>query len=273
MNGPEVPHLQRLATRILAQTVSSSPCERNWSTFSLIHTKQRNRLGYQKLQKLVYCHYNMKLKLREELPGHDKNSDRDPLDLLQMGTYAFVDPDSTRDDPTYQWVKPSELDTEASIADPGFVQRAQELGLEIDLDAAQSPVGGDEFDALVRGRSPQPTPPIAKRRNVASTSQTVHLNEEEDSGDDDDNNNDDDDDDDNDDDDGNGTTSGGGATTARTSVTGSEADPDISLFTEERTFDHATQDEDHGSRQQHDSTTTKQFSRRKKRGEQAIWNH
>ncbi|XP_058088407.1 uncharacterized protein LOC131235285 [Magnolia sinica] len=60
MYGTNCEVLQRLAVRVLAQTVSSSPCERNWSTFSLIHTSKRNRIGYEKLQKLVYCHYNMK---------------------------------------------------------------------------------------------------------------------------------------------------------------------------------------------------------------------
>ncbi|XVF23558.1 hypothetical protein REPUB_Repub13aG0048900 [Reevesia pubescens] len=42
--------LQRIAVRVLSQTTSSSNCERNWSTFSLIHTKKRNRLKHKKLQ-------------------------------------------------------------------------------------------------------------------------------------------------------------------------------------------------------------------------------
>ncbi|MQL86980.1 hypothetical protein Taro_019515, partial [Colocasia esculenta] len=37
--------LMYVAKRVLSQTTSSSQCERNWSTFSLIHTKIRNRLG------------------------------------------------------------------------------------------------------------------------------------------------------------------------------------------------------------------------------------
>ncbi|WOL11775.1 hypothetical protein Cni_G20539 [Canna indica] len=40
------PTLRKIATRILLQTTSSSGCERNWSTFALIHTKLRNRLSY-----------------------------------------------------------------------------------------------------------------------------------------------------------------------------------------------------------------------------------
>ncbi|XP_057980445.1 uncharacterized protein LOC131166149 [Malania oleifera] len=58
------PEFQRIAIRVLNQTTSVSNCERNWSTFNLIHTKTRNRLKYMRLQKLVFVHYNMWLKLR-----------------------------------------------------------------------------------------------------------------------------------------------------------------------------------------------------------------
>ena len=46
--------------------MSSSGCERNWSTFALIHTLLRNRLGYEKLHKLVYVHYNLKLRIQQQ---------------------------------------------------------------------------------------------------------------------------------------------------------------------------------------------------------------
>ena len=37
--------LRNLAIKFLSQTASSSACERNWSTFALIHTKQQNHLA------------------------------------------------------------------------------------------------------------------------------------------------------------------------------------------------------------------------------------
>jgi len=52
--GGDTPELQKYAIRIVSQCVSSSGCERNWSTFALVHTKVRNCLGYEKLRKLVY---------------------------------------------------------------------------------------------------------------------------------------------------------------------------------------------------------------------------
>ncbi|KAK2652840.1 hypothetical protein Ddye_012696 [Dipteronia dyeriana] len=41
MYGGCAPLLRAITVRILSQTTSSSACERNWSTFALIHTKQR----------------------------------------------------------------------------------------------------------------------------------------------------------------------------------------------------------------------------------------
>ena len=81
--GNHTPTLRNLAIKVLAQTASSSACERNWSTFALIHTKQRNRLAYPKLQQLVFCYYNMKLKIRDMQAESDKVAEKNYLDLLR----------------------------------------------------------------------------------------------------------------------------------------------------------------------------------------------
>ncbi|MCO5557339.1 hypothetical protein L7F22_010902 [Adiantum nelumboides] len=52
---------KRLAIRILSHDCSSGPCERNWSTWALFHTKKRNRLSTAQLERLVYCHCNLRL--------------------------------------------------------------------------------------------------------------------------------------------------------------------------------------------------------------------
>ncbi|RWR72996.1 Copia protein [Cinnamomum micranthum f. kanehirae] len=59
--GDSAPALRTIAIKVLSQTTSSSNCERNWSAFSFIHTRLRNRLTMQKFNKLVYIHYNLKL--------------------------------------------------------------------------------------------------------------------------------------------------------------------------------------------------------------------
>ncbi|KAH7447480.1 hypothetical protein KP509_01G108600 [Ceratopteris richardii] len=39
---------------------SASPCERNWSTFSLVHTKLRNCLSVAQLERVVFCKANLR---------------------------------------------------------------------------------------------------------------------------------------------------------------------------------------------------------------------
>ena len=53
-----------IAKRILSLTCSASSCERNWSMYSFVHSKARNRLGVKKAEDLVYIYTNSKL-LRE----------------------------------------------------------------------------------------------------------------------------------------------------------------------------------------------------------------
>ena len=62
--GASTPNLMKLAIRVLSQVTSASPCERNWSTFSLIHTKRQNRLSPNHVQKLVFLHTNLHLLMK-----------------------------------------------------------------------------------------------------------------------------------------------------------------------------------------------------------------
>ena len=84
MYGNHTPTLRNLALKVLSQTASSLACERNWSTFALIHTKQRNRLTYRRLQQLVFCYYNMKLKICDMELKTNKVAENIFLDLLEI---------------------------------------------------------------------------------------------------------------------------------------------------------------------------------------------
>ncbi|XP_072064244.1 uncharacterized protein [Arachis hypogaea] len=75
--GCGAPNLQKLAIRVLSQTCSSLGCERNWSIFEHIHSKKRNRLEHQKLNDLVYVHYNLRLQQRNQM----RNQVYDPICL------------------------------------------------------------------------------------------------------------------------------------------------------------------------------------------------
>ena len=86
MYESHAPTLRNLTIKVLSQTASSSACERNWSTFALIHTKQRNRLTYPRLKQLVFYYYNMKLKIRDMQAKTDKVAKNNYLDLLDIST-------------------------------------------------------------------------------------------------------------------------------------------------------------------------------------------
>ena len=106
MYGDCAPSLRAIAVRVLSQTTSSSACERNWSIFALIHTKQRNRLAYSKLEQLVYCYYNMKLKIMDMAAEKDKVDETDFMYLLQVAAEAGDD----NENPFFDWVKPAYMD-------------------------------------------------------------------------------------------------------------------------------------------------------------------
>lgn len=83
--GGDVGTLQKYALRTVSQYTFSSGCERNWSTFALIHTQVRNRLGYEKLHKLVYVHYNLQLRV-EQIEGEMKDRELDPCGMMMNAT-------------------------------------------------------------------------------------------------------------------------------------------------------------------------------------------
>ena len=91
--GASTPNLKKLAIRVFSQGTSASSCERNWSTFSLIHTKRRNRLSSNHVQKLGFLHTNLRILKRIKERGFnpievtidmiEKENDEERLLVLQ----------------------------------------------------------------------------------------------------------------------------------------------------------------------------------------------
>ncbi|GBG83901.1 hypothetical protein CBR_g37772 [Chara braunii] len=61
LHGGQEPRLQTIVKRVLGMWSTASPCERNWSTHDFIHTKRRNRLSAESVEKLVFIHGNLQL--------------------------------------------------------------------------------------------------------------------------------------------------------------------------------------------------------------------
>jgi hypothetical protein len=110
------PTLQKLAMRLVSQCASATGCEWNWSTFAFIHTKVRNCLTYEKLHKLVYVNYDLRIQnsIDGGSPYHD---DDDPFNRLMKLT--MVDAGNT----IHEWMERArstvepELDEESPETD------------------------------------------------------------------------------------------------------------------------------------------------------------
>jgi hypothetical protein len=119
MFGYSTPALQKLAIRLISQCALATGCERNWSTFAFIHTKVRNHLTYEKLHKLVYVNYN--LRIQNNIDGGSRHDDDDDDDdpFNQLMELTLVDPSN----PIREWMERArstvqpELDEESPDTD------------------------------------------------------------------------------------------------------------------------------------------------------------
>ncbi|KAL4326853.1 hypothetical protein AHAS_Ahas13G0041600 [Arachis hypogaea] len=127
--GCGAPNLQKLAIRVLSQTCSSSGCERNWSIFEHIHSKKRNRLEHQKLNDLVYVHYNLRLQQRNRM----RKQSYDPICLD-----AFEDHSEWIMEDSPPFLTPEEVDALrndlANMSLQSALDDLDELNLEEDRD-------------------------------------------------------------------------------------------------------------------------------------------
>ena len=111
MFGPSTKNLQQIAICILSQPSSTFGCERNWSMFEHIHLKRHNRLSMEKMNKLVFVHYNLRIKNREIL-----DSDTSPITLEEVAPeseWIIKATDHVFDDEDLEWV--DEADREAKV--------------------------------------------------------------------------------------------------------------------------------------------------------------
>jgi hypothetical protein len=73
-----------IARQILGQTVSSSSCEQNWSSYSFMQNKSRNRLQPKRAEDLVYIYTNSRLlakgKEKDEKKWYADNVDSEDSD-------------------------------------------------------------------------------------------------------------------------------------------------------------------------------------------------
>lgn len=104
VHGVNAPILQKVALKLLAQPCSSSCSERNWSTYSFIHSLKRNKMTPQRAEDLVFVHSNLRLLSRnspqyqeEETKMWDIAGDNfgslDDSGILEVANLSLDEPD------------------------------------------------------------------------------------------------------------------------------------------------------------------------------------
>ena len=236
MYGTDAPTVRKLAIKVLSQTTSSSACERNWSTFALIHTKQRNRLAHSRLEKLVYCYYNMKLQIRDKEAKIDHVDCGNPLDVFDIA----AEDDDTEGNQLYQWIRPLHLDDDEGNPAPRVAEEARNEGINVER-VLEEEVGSSSADSLEELLRPRP-----RNKGIPPSSNPTQPQDPADTNDSSSTRS------------GDSPTTGGGNDEGYSGAGGSGSGgygnyvgppPEfMSPFTGEANFMHATQDEDHGSR-------------------------
>jgi len=61
VHGSQAPTLQKIALKLFKQPSFSCCCERNWSTYSFIHSLKRNKMTPKRAKDLVFVYSNLRL--------------------------------------------------------------------------------------------------------------------------------------------------------------------------------------------------------------------
>ena len=71
-----MPILSRVASNVLAQVVSASAAERNWSVYGQIKTINRPQMSHAVGDKLVYCHEALHLREKLQKAGYKQKVEK-----------------------------------------------------------------------------------------------------------------------------------------------------------------------------------------------------
>ncbi|XP_059063142.1 uncharacterized protein LOC131039688 isoform X2 [Cryptomeria japonica] len=149
--GPETPNIQKLAICILSQPCSASGCERDWSMFEHIHSKRHNRLSVEKMNDLIFVHYNLCLRMRKNAIVDMSPIILDEVDLeaewANENQTAPGTPAAVFSDDDIDWIDQVDIEAEAVAMAEEQRARAETGNTETQSDTAVHDVG--EHDTVV----------------------------------------------------------------------------------------------------------------------------
>ncbi|GAV59821.1 LOW QUALITY PROTEIN: Dimer_Tnp_hAT domain-containing protein, partial [Cephalotus follicularis] len=100
--GSSTPLLQKFALKLLGQLSFSSCAEKNWSTYSFVHSIKRNKMTPQRAEDLVFVHTNLILSRRSPTykeggvrcdVGGDHHDSFEDVGILEVANLSLDEPD------------------------------------------------------------------------------------------------------------------------------------------------------------------------------------
>ncbi|KAH7293403.1 hypothetical protein KP509_28G024800 [Ceratopteris richardii] len=146
-------NMKRLALRVLSQDYGARPCERNWSTRSLFHTKKRNKLTPRQLEDLVFCNANLALLEKISYSPDPMEVNVDTINLDQTLSIPDI-PTEERDiyallyEESFQFVHDTRSRRRGDPSSSAYVQQrvTEHDDSSSSSSAASSDIGDDQSD-------------------------------------------------------------------------------------------------------------------------------
>ena len=207
MFGASTKNLQQITIHILSKPSSAFGGEHNWSMFEHIHSKRRNRLSVQKMNRLVFVHYNLRIRIREILDSDASSITLEEVDPESEWITEATDP--IFDDEDLQWLDQADREGQAeAVAMAAEDQRApvvpsgtSQTLAEPEAESTVDPRGTSQADAMATETSRTYIRRLTKRHFVDYTEPEVEAavgDDDDDEDDDEDEPEDEDDDEDSD---------------------------------------------------------------------------
>lgn len=161
--------LPKLAMRVLSLTCSASSCERNWSMYSFVHNKTRNRLGVKKAEALVYIYANSRL-LRQRagadpLRWYENNIFSEDSDASEANSSDSEDDEDGDDADGYELLRGEDLWRGRDERDEGPRDQQPPQNDPRARDTRVFNWNDSEEDVLEQGRHHSNTPPAGHDTN------------------------------------------------------------------------------------------------------------
>ncbi|GBG69889.1 hypothetical protein CBR_g4717 [Chara braunii] len=148
--GGDVLDVQAIAIKVMGMWSTATPTERNWASMDFVHSKRRNSLKPETLEKLVYIHWNMQLLRAANNSGANGEG---YVDLWSSFFEAIPEPDENNGSVLRGPEEETEKTDEELVPQSSFVKtRKGRIPKKLEDEEDECTDDGDLDDELWKGR-------------------------------------------------------------------------------------------------------------------------